>query len=305
MATYNGALYIEDMLESLLAQNLPDFILRVRDDGSNDNTVQIIRDYAPRFNGRLILMETARPTGSAKGNFDQLMQAATGDYILFADQDDVWTPDHVTEIVKMLTEAEAEMSPDTPIYAFTDATPVNNALRPLAKSFFSFKGIDDPAISRKLNRTIVCTPMLGCASGINRALLNLARPVPIDRVTGHDWWALLLATAAGHCVWSMKSTVLYRLHGSNASSQVASRFRTYSKFTNKTRKVRRGMMLRRQQAVAVRDRLQGIACAKNLAILEEFDQLMGKGFVSRRFRLLIGGYIYPDITRNLGMFALC
>lgn len=304
MATYNGEEYIEEMLNSLLEQDDKAFTLRIRDDGSSDATVAIILRLAPKFGDRLILMDTDRPTGSAKGNFEKLMQACSARYILFADQDDVWTKDHVSVIKDLLNQGEAQTSSHTPVYAFTDTTPVNKALVPIMDSYFTFKGID-PKISRSVRKTIVCPPMLGCASGINRALLDLSLPVPTDRVTGHDWWALMLAASAGHIVWSMKSTALYRLHGGNASAQVSARLQTYAKFGNKAAKVRRGMMLRRIQAMAVRERLQHLASAENIAILDGFDQLMDKGFAQRRIALLSGGYLYPDITRNIGMLALC
>ncbi len=304
MATYNGADYVEAMLQSLLNQSDSNFFLTIRDDKSTDRTPEIIRDYIPSFDGRLTLMDSDQGTGSAKGNFSKLLEMATGDHILFADQDDVWTEDHVAHLVDLMTEAESTLGLDKPIYAFSDVTPVDIDLNPLADSFFSFKGID-PSISQKLNKSIVCPPMLGCASCINQALLQLVRPVPVDLVTGHDWWALLLASAAGHCTWSNKSTVYYRQHGNNSSSQIASKVGNYARVNDKVSRVRRGMILRQKQAVAVRNRLAQKGLVENLHTLDRFDQLMRSGFVLRRVKLLVGGYLYPDLTRNLGMLALC
>lgn len=304
LATYNGGAYLGAQLDSLLAQTEGDFTLRVRDDGSSDDTAEVLRAYAPRFGDRFVLLPTDLPTGSAKSNFAKLMEASTADHLLFADHDDVWTPDHVAEIRRLLTEAEAAHGAATPIYAFTDVTPVDGALQPLAESFFAYKGID-PAISQRLSQSIVCPPMLGCASGINRALRDLALPLPAEEVTGHDWWALLLAAAAGHCTWSTARTVAYRLHGGNASGQVASDARVYAKMGGKAAKVRRGVMLRRRQADAVRARVADVAGPESLAVLEGFGRAVDRGAVARRLGLIRGGYLYPDLTRTLGMLALC
>jgi len=249
-------------------------------------------------------MPTDAATGSAKSNFARLMQASGSEHVLFADQDDVWTQDHVAEITGLLTTAATDIGDEVPTYAFTDVIPVNDKLELLSESFFAFKGID-PAASRRLSQSIVCPPMLGCASGINRALIKLALPVPTDRVTGHDWWALLLASAVGHCTWSLKPTVLYRLHGNNASGQVASDPLTYARAGGKIAKVRRGMMLRRLQSNAVRDRVAPVASRQAMDVLAGFDVLMDKGPAERRLRLILGRYLYPDLTRNLGMLALC
>lgn len=304
LATRNGATHLEEMLKSLLGQSRDDFVLRVRDDASTDATLDILEDYRGRFGGRLVVMPQDGPSGSAKGNFARLMAASEAERLMFADQDDFWSTDHVAEIDGLLASAAEERGPKTPVYAFTDVVPVDRQLAQLAESFFDYKGID-PAISRRLSQSLVCPPMLGCASGINRALLNLALPLPVDEVTGHDWWALLLASAVGHCTWSGKKTALYRLHGGNTSGQVASDVRVYARMGGKVAKVRRGMMLRRRQAAAVRARVAHIATPEVLAVLDGFDALMDRGFLLRRFLLVSGRYLYPDLTRNLGMLTLC
>lgn len=304
LATYNGAEYLDDFLASLLSQTCSEFMLRVRDDGSKDTTLSILTKWQEKFNGRMHIVDSTKATGSAKGNFSELMTYAEADYILFADQDDVWSRDHVDVIVKLLEDAEREKGREHAICAFTDVTPVDANLNPKADSYFSFKGID-PSICKKTSQSIVCPPNLGCASGINRYLLNLAVPVPVDRVTGHDWWALLLASAVGHCVWSTKKTVQYRIHSGNSSAPKQSSVRVYLQAANKGAKVKRGMMLRREQANAVYDRLTGIADEEQLRAFQRFDEVMGGNFLQRRLGLASGRFLYPDMTRNIGMLLFC
>lgn len=304
LATYNGEGFIEEFLQSLLDQSYADFSILVRDDLSTDRTPDILRDWQPRFEGRMRIVSDGTSTGSAKGNFARLMAETSAERILFADQDDVWTSDHVSTIVNLLRDEEEQCGRECPVFAFTDLVPVDRDLVTLADSYFRYKRID-PNSSQILSKTIVCVPMLGCAAGINRALLELAVPVPIDRVTGHDWWALLLAAAAGKVVYSENRTVHYRLHGSNSSSQMQTSVNVYLSKTGKAARVRRGLDLRREQARAVRDRLDPIRHSDAIKVLQRFEDVVTSGPISRRIGLLKGNYLYSDPLRNIATLVLC
>ena len=52
-ATYNSGTTLRDTLESVLAQTYPDIEHIVVDGGSTDNTMELVREYEPRYNGRL------------------------------------------------------------------------------------------------------------------------------------------------------------------------------------------------------------------------------------------------------------
>ena len=96
LATYNGARFLREQIDSILAQDYGNIRVLARDDGSSDGTVEILHQYAKRFPGRFRVMPSSAPTGSAKNNFLLLMKASTADYVCFADQDDVWLPAKVT-----------------------------------------------------------------------------------------------------------------------------------------------------------------------------------------------------------------
>lgn len=304
LATRNGADWLDALLRSILGQDRTDFILRVRDDGSDDETMAVLARHQEAFGGRMLIEENQEPSGSAKANFARLLEASEGDYLLFADQDDVWLPNRVSETMRLLQGAETRAGRDVPVYAFTDVIPVRGDLSEIGPSFFRFKKID-PSIAGRLAQSLVCPPMLGCASGINRALAELALPIPVEDVTGHDWWALLLAVAAGQAVWSTKATVRYRLHGANASSQVETAVGAYARMGGKSARVRRGMMLRQRQAAAVAERLVERGRGEDVAVVERFAGLGQASAVGRRLGLVRGGYLYPDWIRTLAMLALC
>ena len=305
LATRNGDQFLSAQLQSLLDQDWQDFRLLVRDDGSSDNTPDILNDFTNRFGDRMTVLSDRTPSGSAKANFARLLEESTSDYILFSDQDDVWLPSRISETIRLLDEAAERYGPEEPIYAFTDVKAVRRDLSIIDESYFRFKKID-PRIVEHLSQCIVCPPMLGCASGINRSLRDLCLPIPTDQVTGHDWWALLLAVSAGKAVYSLEATLLYRQHGGNASGQMQTSISSYAGKTGKTARVRRGMHLRSNQALAVANRLADRGCAEDsVPVLQRFNKIETMNWLARRKELIAGRYLYPDTLRNTAMLCLC
>jgi glycosyltransferase involved in cell wall biosynthesis len=94
LAVWNGQNYLPAMLDSLLSQTTSDFNVLVRDDGSTDGSLEILQNYKSKFDGRLSVI-AGEPTRSATANFAILMRETKADYVLFADQDDVWKPEKV------------------------------------------------------------------------------------------------------------------------------------------------------------------------------------------------------------------
>ena len=102
MSSYNGADYIVEQLDSILAQNISNLSVIVRDDGSNDGTVQILQQYAQRGDIRLICGENE---GYVRSFFDVLAAAGDFDYYCFADQDDIWPSDKVSSAISLIQES--------------------------------------------------------------------------------------------------------------------------------------------------------------------------------------------------------
>ena len=105
MATYNGADYLIEQLDSLRDQTMPIDEVIICDDGSKDNTVQMIRDYIKEnaLGERWTLIENEVNLGYAN-NFHKALNLTTGDYIFFSDQDDIWMTNKIEEMTKVLNE---------------------------------------------------------------------------------------------------------------------------------------------------------------------------------------------------------
>jgi glycosyltransferase involved in cell wall biosynthesis len=127
LATYNGARFLREQLDSIMAQDYGNIRVLARDDGSSDETIEILGQYAKKFPGCFRVMPAGSPTGSAKGNFLLLIKASTADYICFADQDDVWLPDKVSRTKQAMDQLESRWGTEVPLLVFTDLHVVDEA----------------------------------------------------------------------------------------------------------------------------------------------------------------------------------
>ena len=93
LCTYNGAKYLSEQLDSILAQTYPLHEIIIQDDNSTDETVDIIHEYARKYS--FIKFFKNNSEHGVNGNFLSAMQRATGDYIAISDQDDIWETDKI------------------------------------------------------------------------------------------------------------------------------------------------------------------------------------------------------------------
>ena len=106
LTTYNGSKYIVQQLESIKSQSRnPDEVL-IFDDGSTDNTIEIINDFLIRNNLKNWKFEKNNTRKGWKLNFIDGFNKAIGDIIFPCDQDDVWHTDKIEEMAKILEENE-------------------------------------------------------------------------------------------------------------------------------------------------------------------------------------------------------
>ena len=90
LSTYNGSKYLREQLNSIIDQTVKDWILYVRDDGSTDETIDIIKEYVSLY-PNINYIEDIQNLGSAR-SFMKLLSLVEADHYMFCDQDDVWLP---------------------------------------------------------------------------------------------------------------------------------------------------------------------------------------------------------------------
>ena len=305
LATYNSEAYLPDLLESLLTQDISDFDVIVRDDASTDSTVEILERFRPKFGSRFHLLPDNDASGSSTGNFARLLDAASADYILFADHDDVWLPSKVRRTVEGVKEIEAQQGSRVPAFWFCDAIPVDADLLPRSESFWASRRMP-PEVTSTLRTSLICGVANGCMSGFNRALLERVRPLPTAHIVGHDWYLALVAVSIGCIGWSEEKLMLYRQHQSNVSGNS---HRTsplhFLLSSDKRDRVQRGLNWRREQAQALLSQFGDEMSTKDRKSTELFVQSANQSFLGKRLSLLRGGFRYPDLARNVGMLLYC
>lgn len=219
LATYNGERFLREQIDSILAQDYAGLRVLARDDGSEDGTRAILEEYSRSDEARFRVLPQSTPTGSAKGNFVRLMDAATAEFVCFADQDDVWLQGKVRRTMDAMLRLRGRHGAETPLLVFTDLRVVDERLRAIAESMWEQAGIEPESIHR-LERLLGQNVATGCTVMINRRMNELGRRMPREALM-HDRWLGLLAAAMGAADFLSERTVLYRQHGANVIGAAA------------------------------------------------------------------------------------
>ena len=215
LATHDGERFLAEQIESLLAQTDGCWTLLARDDHSSDNTKALLDGFARRDDRIRVLPVPAERLGSAGRNFAGLLQAALehgADHVFCCDQDDVWAADKLERMLAALRQAEGPGR--QPCLVHHDLVVVDSRLVPLNRSYWSLMALK-PENETRPQRLLSRNEVTGCALACNRALLELALPVPKEAIM-HDWWLALYAGFFGRLLPLPQTLVSYRQHGANA-----------------------------------------------------------------------------------------
>lgn len=294
LATFNGFSFIASQLDSILSQSYKDIHLIIRDDLSSDSTRKILEAYANRFPGMITLLPSDIRLG-AKGNFSCLMEHVTADYIMFADQDDVWKEDKVGQTLERMKALEQHYSRETPLLVHTDLKVVDRDLNVLGQSFWRYCGIN-PLKGQTLNRLLMQNVVTGCTMMVNRPLLELGYPIPEGAVM-HDWWLALVAAAFGKIEMFPKATMLYRQHARNTVG--ARKFLSFSYFKYGFLRLNKPELAKQLHASELLKRYFYLLNAKQKQVLKAFNQLPKASFLQKAFLILRYRFFKMGFIRNV------
>ena len=211
LCTYNSEPYIHELVDSILCNDYEDFEILVQDDCSTDRTISILNSFEdPRIKIRV----NDAPSGSAAMNFmSALVGMKTGPYVMFADADDFWESNKISQTLELMETTESICSSDTPILIHTDLSVVDGSLSQIAPSLWDYEKISPERT--KLNQLLAQNNVTGCTVMINAALKNCVQTVP-DSFVMHDWWLALCASAFGKIDYLRVPLIRYRQHGDNS-----------------------------------------------------------------------------------------
>jgi len=212
MSTYNGEKYLKEQLESLINQSYKNWFLTIRDDGSTDQTIDIINRFSS-VDDRIKL--TSDNLGNLKScqSFGKLMAdiCGTSEYVMFCDQDDIWLKDKIERSVDAMRALEKNESSDRPLMVYGTYKLIDQVGNDL--------GLEEPDYSMipSLNLLLSQNYIYGCTMLINKSLLGLSVPIP-STAENHDYWsALTCSVNGGNFSYIKKPLLLYRQHTLNVS----------------------------------------------------------------------------------------
>ena len=260
--------------------------------------MEIIGEYQREFPGTIRFL--GRFSAKAPENFAALLAASTAPLIMFSDHDDVWKPHKVRVTLGKYREMEAEYGSGTPIMVFTDSEVVDSDLNLISRSMFRYQNLDVHALT--LNRLIVQNVPSGNTMLVNRALVDLAMPVPAAAVM-HDHWLTLVAAAMGKFGFLAEPTVSYRQHMDNiygAASYSVPAFARKLSFGRE--KIRKRFQQNIDQAVEFGRRYAASLNKKDAEMLEELQAFRTLGFLGRRRVIRKYGMWKSGVLRNIGTF---
>lgn len=202
MATYKGARYVVEQIESILVQLGPTDELLIVDDSSGDDTVATIEAIA---DPRIRLVEVLHNQGYVR-SFEQAVLASRGDFIFLADQDDIWIPGR---LINMLSALETRG-----VVASNFAILGGGSRGRVPK----LKATDSNHFKRNILGTVIgYRPYYGCAMAMTREQAQIFAPIPEFIVESHDLWLALCGNIGKTMAHLEEPTLLRRLHEENVT----------------------------------------------------------------------------------------
>lgn len=200
LAAYKGEKYIYEQIKSILPQLGKDDEIIVSDDRPGGITEKIVRKMMEK-DERIVYIE-----GRGKGvvaNFTNAIRHCHGDKIFLCDQDDVWLPDKVKQVMKAFSEG-ADL-------VLHNAYVTDRRLEVTNPSFFEVRG------SRKgIAHNIIKNSYMGCCMAFDRRMLKHIMPIP-KHVPMHDQWIGLICEAYGKVTFIDQPLIYHRMHGKNVT----------------------------------------------------------------------------------------
>lgn len=199
MATYNGEKYIKEQIDSILLNLDQNDELIISDDGSTDETLNIIKNYN---DSRIKLIQG--PKKGIKQNFANAIKNCNGQYIFLSDQDDIWNKNKKKIVLDTFEKNNCTL-------VVHDCEVINNEYETLESSFFELR-----KSKKGIVKNIIKNSYIGCCMCFDSKIKNKILPIPND-IEMHDQWIGIIAEKYGESIFIKDKLIKYRRHDNNAS----------------------------------------------------------------------------------------
>ena len=210
IATYNGEKYIKDQLDSILCQLSANDEVIISDDGSTDNTMDLILAYSdPRIklftHSRSLYDDGKHISNRVTKNFENALSRATGDIIFLSDQDDIWEETKVKEILTVFETQKINLILHDAILTDGQNNILGNSYFKIVKSRPGFV------------KNMIKNSYLGCCMAFDKTTLKNSLPFP-RHLIAHDMWLGLIAEGTGNVALIDQKLITYQRHPSTVTT---------------------------------------------------------------------------------------
>ena len=211
MSTYNGEKYVAEQIDSILAQNLEGGVIRlyIRDDGSSDATVRILKKYASEHENIIFINQEQIENLGIQKSFLSLLEYAfhdpENDYFAFSDQDDVWLKNKICEGLEVIGKAGIS---DKGVLYYSNKTFTDDNLNIIREEDIKFYNDIFEVLWKNLAS--------GCTMILDKKLAGICLQHKPETSILHDSWIYHVAKLiCCPVLFDTRSFILYRQHGDN------------------------------------------------------------------------------------------
>lgn len=220
MATYNGGRFIKEQIESVINQTINDWHLYIRDDGSKDNTVDIVNQFCQKFDNITLIQDNLGGLG-CRDQFLHLIDIVDADYYMFCDQDDKWVEDKIEKSLNLMQKVERD-HPNEAVLIGSDCYMCGPNLEVINASCWEHLRINPRKFLTK-NGIYVYPFITGASMIFNRKAKEVLPPIPDGCPKNrpmYDWWLLINVFKNGLVELLEEPTRYYRQHSNNVSGGI-------------------------------------------------------------------------------------
>ena len=212
MCTFNGARFLSEQLDSILGQSeMPDELV-VCDDGSTDDTINVLEEYSELAPFPVNIHRCQVRLGVAQ-NFAKCINLCSGDLVVLSDQDDIWLPDRIRE-TRLAFAANENLT-----FTYSDAILIDDGGRDMGRTIYKDMRVMHKDRQRLEGGTSILPTLLvyggvcGCTMAFRSKFLPIILPIPETWI--HDQWISLVLCAIGPSA-RIRPTVQYRQHSAQS-----------------------------------------------------------------------------------------
>ena len=218
LCTYNGEHFLQQQLDSLAAQtNLPDELI-ICDDASSDDTILIVENFSRNAKFKVSIYKNPKNLGYVK-NFEKAISLCRSDIIFLCDQDDVWAPSKIHEIMEVFNiescvglvfHGYKKINSNGSIYSELEETyGVNKLTAAQLPNEIKSKSIEAFLLPES-------RAWCGCMMAFRKVYINVI--IPIFPGKGHDDWILKIISPLSEIRFNSNPLIAYRMHDGNTNN---------------------------------------------------------------------------------------